>query len=226
MFVPIALAVAGVGFFATYMAARSKLPPARTIDYDVPVTKGGVFVANITIPKEFLPRAKAAEVPLIVAAAKKWADKYGVPVAEVLATIQVESNGNPKAWANTAKEDSRGLMQVNINAWASTLKSLGYAPDDLWKIDVAIQVGTKIYANYRKKVVGAIAASGKTQPEPVHVITRQYYRGPAAVINAIKAGKDASTVFAASDARAGRGNSVNNWKMAMNQAVGVASAIG
>lgn len=226
MLVPIGLAVAGVGFFAVYMAARSRVPAARTFDYNVPVTKGGAYVANITIPKAFLPRASAAQVPLIVASATKWAKAKNIPVAEVLATIQVESNGNPRAWAKNDKEDSRGLMQVNVNAWASTLKRFGMTVEDLWDIDKNIQVGVEIYANYRQKVVDAIVKSGKAQPEPIDVITRQYYRGPATVLKAIATGKNAAHVFANSDAAAGRGNSVNNWKMAMNTANSVVSTIG
>lgn len=226
MFLPIGLAVAGVGFFATYMAAKFRAPVARTIDYEVPVSKGGAFVSNVTIPKEFLPKAKAAQVPFIVAAASKWAKIRGIPLVEVLATIQVESSGNPKAWANTAKEDSRGLMQVNVNAWAPKLKAAGFTPEDLWDIDKNIQIGTEIYGNYRKTVENLIAQSGKPQPEPVHVIVRQYYRGPVAVKNAILAGRNAATVFANSDAAAGRGNSVNNWKLAISRADGVASAVG
>lgn len=209
MLIPLALALAGVGFGAVLWAVR-RAPAGKTISYSTPATPaGGGYVSTSIIPKGF-----TAE---IIASARKWAKIRGVPVQEILATIYVESRGNPKAWANLATEDSRGLMQVNVNAWASKLQARGYSLDDLWDIDKNIEIGSEIYANYRNTVKSLIAQSGVPQSASIDVLTRLYYKGPAYVKKKILAGEDASSPYKNAEA------AVNNWKVAMDLVRGVTS---
>lgn len=114
----------------------------------------------------------------VVASAKKWAAARGIPTIDVLTTILLESRGDPKAHALTAKEDSRGTMQVNTRAHGDLLKQLGYGPDDLYKTDVGIEVGTHLLASKRKAVLALIQKSGRKQEYTSDVLTRLYYAGP------------------------------------------------
>lgn len=211
---PVVLALAGVGFVAALAAALKRAPAGSSISYQPP-TSSGVgpgYLPSVVIPKGFTPE--------IIASATKWAAARGVPAREILATILVESSGNPRAWnhANPAKEDSRGLMQVNVNAWGASLAQYGLTIADLWDIDKNIQVGSAIYASYRAKVQTLIAQSGVPQSAPLDVLTRLYYKGPAYVQKKILAGEDASHPYKNSDA------AVANWKVAMTKANQVTSA--
>lgn len=163
---------------------------------------------SIVIPKQL--------TLAIINSARKWAQTRGIPLQEVLATILVESSGKPRARAFTAKEDSRGLMQVNINAWAPYLKQLGMTVEDLWDIDKNIQVGTYIYAKYRAEVQNLIAKSGCPQSAPIDVLTRLYYKGPAYVKSKILACKDASKPYVGAD------KAIANWHAAMSKVSAVA----
>lgn len=54
---------------------------------------------------------------------KKIADSWGVPEYIWAPIMDSESSGNPGSNANTAKEDSRGLFQINVKAhpqWETT----------------------------------------------------------------------------------------------------------
>jgi hypothetical protein len=220
---PAVLAVAGVGFTVALIRAVTKprgasfipgsifYPAERTIAYEPPApsTPGGGYMPSVTIPKGFTPE--------VIASAKKWAAARGVPVQEILATIYVESRGNPRAWANLSTEDSRGLMQINVRTWASTLSKYGMTVDDLWDVDKNIQVGSDIYATYRKKVQALIAQSGVPQSADIGTLTRLYYKGPAYVQKKILAGEDASHPYKNAEA------AVANWKVAMNIADQVTS---
>jgi soluble lytic murein transglycosylase-like protein len=205
MLLPIGLAVAGIGFAAALYKGlqRSRSASGATISYEppAPTSSGGGYMPNVSIPSWLTPQ--------ILASAKKWAAARGVPLREILATIYVESRGKPRAWANLSTEDSRGLMQVNVNAWGSKLKSYGMTVDDLWDIDKNIMVGSDIYANYRKTVQNLIAQSGVPQAAPIDVLTRLYYKGPKYVREKILAGKDASLPYKNAAA------AVENWKVAM-----------
>ena len=197
---PLLLGAVGVGFAVILIAARKSM---STISYDPQLPASGGYMTTITIPKQL-----TAE---IIASARRWADIRGIPLQEVLATILVESSGNPRAWANKANEDSRGLMQVNINAWKSLLTQNGMTVDDLWNIDKNIQIGTYIYAQYRKAVADLIAKSGVPQAAPLDALTRLYYKGPAYVKSKILAGKDASSPYKDAD------KALANWKLAMGK---------
>jgi hypothetical protein len=206
---PLILGAAGVGFLVIMLAARKRLTGAM-ISYEPQAqpSSGSGYMTTITIPKQLTLE--------IVNSARKWAQARGVPLQEVLATILVESSGNPRAWANKATENSRGLMQVNINVWQPLLAKNGMTIDDLWDVDKNIQIGTLIYAQYRKEVQTLIAQSGVPQSAPIDVLTRLYYKGPAYVKNKILAGQDASHPY--KDAE----KAVANWQTAMNKVSAVA----
>lgn len=119
--------------------------------------------------------------PDVLAAAKKHGRAKGIPLEDVLATILLESRGNPKAHLKNSKEDSRGAMQVNINAWGGLLKSKGYTPNDLFDVEKGIDVGTTILGNFRKKVEAEISRSAvplHKQAYDLGTITRMWYAGP------------------------------------------------
>jgi len=199
---PLVLGAAGISFLVIMLAARKRLT-GTTISYEPQSASGGGYVSTITIPKQLTVE--------IVNSARKWAQARDIPLQEVLATILVESSGNPREWANKATEDSRGLMQINVNAWKPLLAQNGMTVDDLWNIDKNIQIGTYIYARYRKEVQDLIAQSGTPQSTPIDVLTRLYYKGPAYVRSKILAGQDASHPY--KDAE----KTVANWQSAMGK---------
>jgi hypothetical protein len=209
---PLILGAAGVGFLVILIAAKKALKsvPGATISYEPqaqPLIRSG-YVATITIPKQLTLE--------IINSARKWANARGIPLQEVLATILVESVGNPKAWANKANEDSRGLMQVNIRAWSNLLTQNGMTVNDLWDIDKNIQIGTYIYANYRQKVQNLISQSGCAiaQSVPIATLTRLYYKGPTYVEKMIKAcGPALQALHPYKDAE----RAVANWDSAMTK---------
>lgn len=219
--IPLVLVLAGVGFAAVLLGTRSikRAPTGQVISYE-PAVVSVLKPPSVTVPPTYVPAYTIGNfTPEIVASALKWARARGVPVEEILATIYVESRGNPRAWANLSTEDSRGLMQVNVNAWGSKLAARGYSESDLWDIDKNIEIGSEIYATYRNNVLSWISQSGVPQSAPVDVLTRLAYKGPAYVKKKILAGEDASHPYANAEA------AINNWKVAMNLASQVTSAI-
>ena len=114
----------------------------------------------------------------LVASARKWAGKRNIPLLDVLTTILLESRGNPQAHALSSKEDSRGIMQVNVRAHGDLIKKLGYSPNDLYRLDVGIEIGTALLATKRQKVMDLIKQSGRKQEYTSDVLTRLYYAGP------------------------------------------------
>ena len=105
---PLVLGAAGAGFLVVLVAAKKLAKSGAVISYEPQIPSGGGYVNTVTIPKQLTPQ--------IIQSARNWSQARGIPLQEVLATILVESSGNPRAWANKANEDSRGLMQVNIHA--------------------------------------------------------------------------------------------------------------
>lgn len=199
--IPILLGAVGAGFAAVYIIARRRLQGA-VISYDATAASRG-YMSTTTIPKQL--------TPTIIEGARKWARARGVPLQEILATILVESSGNPRAWANLKTEDSRGLMQVNIRAWQSLLTQNGLTADDLWDIDKNLMIGTYIYAKFRNEVQQLIAQSGCPQTASIDVLTRLYYKGPAYVRKKILACQDASSPYKNAD------RAIANWMSAMNK---------
>jgi hypothetical protein len=183
---PVVLVVAGVGFFAVLMANRRRAPAAP-----VPTLVQQLKVGGLKTMVKGGPLVVAASQfsPDVLASATKWAKARGVPLAEILATILLESRGKPTAQLLTDKEDSRGLMQVNIRAHGPLLKSLGYTPDDLYKADVGVEVGSLLYAQARATVAKLVSASGVPQTHDLGTLTRLYYAGPKYVVAMLQKAK-------------------------------------
>jgi len=210
---PLILGAAGAGFLVILVAAKKLSKSGATISYDPTSSSGGGYVSTTTIPKQLTPE--------IINSARNWAQARGIPLQEVLATILVESSGNPRAWANKANEDSRGLMQVNIRALASLLKQNGMTVEDLWDVDKNIQIGTYIYAQYRQKVQNLIAQSGcaAAQNASIATLTRLYYKGPAYVETMIK---ECGPKLAAMHPYLNAEAAVANWNSAMAKTSAIA----
>jgi len=153
--------------------------------------------------------------PAVLASAYKWAKARGLPVIDVLTTIVLESRGDPNAHALTEKEDSRGAMQINIRAHGDTIKKLGYKPDDLYKLDVGIEVGTYIYAAKRKAVLDLLKKTTRKQEYDPATLIRLYYAGPKYAIAWIAKGQHFKNLEVY----------VDHWKEA-KQAVAEATAAG
>ena len=204
---PLVLGATGVGFLVILFAARRRLSggAGKLISYETETPRASGYMAPaISIPPQLSLK--------IINSARKWAQVRGVPMQEILATILVESSGKPHAWANLSTEDSRGLMQVNVNTWGKILPTkYGISVADLWDIDKNIMVGSDIYASYRKKVQDLIAKSGCPQVAPIDVLTRLYYKGPAYVQKKILACQDASSPYKNAD------KAIANWKLAMSK---------
>ena len=131
-----------------------------------------------------------------VTSAASWARRRGLPLEWVLATIIVESAGNPNARGDGGK--SVGLMQVNTNAHPVTVAQMMHP-------DLNIQWGTQILRNYRDKVV---AAYGGREPHNLDEISRLAYKGPSTVLAAIKRGENPLSISWAPE-------SINRWRTAM-----------
>lgn len=158
--------------------------------------------------------------PEVLASARKWATNRGVPLAEILATILLESGGNPKSQLVNDKEDSRGLMQVNIRAHGDMLKAKGYTADDLYRPDVGIEIGSLIYAQARAKVGELVKKCPAPQTHDLGTLTRLYYAGPKYVVSMLQKAKtkeDTAHAFKNSETY------VDHWHNAM---VAVAEALG
>lgn len=158
----------GLGVIGMAMAVSK---PAYATETWLPKGKG----KNVGKTLKDAAKNLSAEV---VATAKKWAKERAIPLADVLTTILLESRGNPKALAKNAKEESRGLMQVNIRAHADTIKKLGFTNDDLYTVNGGIAVGTYLLASKRKAVQALLAKTKRKQEYDLGTLTRLYYVGP------------------------------------------------
>jgi soluble lytic murein transglycosylase-like protein len=169
----------GVGVAGVFLAiARESL---ATVNWETegPKAKGKKGVKSMG--KTFAEKVKNAARNLrkdVRASAEKWAKARGLPLLDVLTTIVLESRGDPKAHALTEKEDSRGAMQVNIRAHPDAIKKLGYTPDDLYKLDVGIEVGTYVLAAKRKAVMALLKKTTRPQEYDLATLVRLYYAGP------------------------------------------------
>lgn len=166
-----AILFAGLGLGVIGMAMAVSRPAYATEEW-LPKKKGMKSMGNT-----LLNAAKRLS-PEVVATARKWAAARALPLADVLTTILLESRGNPKALAKNAKEESRGLMQVNIRAHAATIKKLGFTPDDLYTVEGGIAVGTYLLASKRKAVQALLAKTKRKQEYDLGTLTRLYYVGP------------------------------------------------
>lgn len=107
----------------------------------------------------------------VVALARKWAKKRGIPVEWVIATIMVESNGDMCATGDNGV--SIGLMQVNTRAHAQRLAAAGLLSSELYDPNNNIAWGTLILREAVEKA--------RRQGDPTSIGVRNIYTGrPAA----------------------------------------------
>lgn len=139
------------------------------------------------------PRCKRKLPASVVAIARKWAAKCGLPLSWVLTTIMLESCGDPMAVGDTGGR-SVGYMQVNTVAHAARMQKAGLTREKMFDPETNIMWGTQIMLEARNAVQQALAAKQVTATAPqLGQITRLYYKGPQYVLNAIAAGKDPRT---------------------------------
>lgn len=111
--------------------------------------------------------------PAIVKLAKKWAAARGLPPEWVVATIILESGGNPNAHNRRGRDDSYGLMQVNWLAHGDALTKAGVRPADLFDPNTNIDWGTRILKDSLTRAQRAGAPS-------TFIATRLAYTGRSA----------------------------------------------
>jgi soluble lytic murein transglycosylase-like protein len=104
----------------------------------------------------------------IVVLARRWATARNLPLPWVLATIYLESRGDPNAHRVSDRENSYGLMQVNAKAHLARLIAAGVSPADLYNPNTNIEWGTLILREAFEKATRSGAA-------PIDVATRLVY---------------------------------------------------
>ncbi len=119
--------------------------------------------------------------------ASKWGKARGLPLEWVLATIKVESGGNPRA-AGDEGGRSVGLMQVNSVAHAGELKAAGLTRESLFDPETNVKWGTMYMADFRDKVLASLG--GRPPPAPLDVLMRMAYKGPATIYAALRRGEN------------------------------------
>lgn len=155
------------------------------------VAAAGSLVLVFSSTASAAPR-RAAKLPSdIVKIAKKWAAARGLPPNWVLATIVVESGGNPNLVGDSGGR-SIGLMQVNSIAHADRLAAAGVTREMLFDPDTNVKWGTLLLREVYDQVKKALV--GRTPPAPIDVIVRLAYKGPTPVIQALQSGRDPRTL--------------------------------
>lgn len=173
----------------------------------------GIVVAIVGLTRGPNLRYVAAGLGLplpYVESASKWSKARGIPLDWVLATILVESGGNPSA-SGDSDGRSVGLMQINSVAHAKEVTR-----EQLLNPDTNIAWGTKFLREFRDGVTAA--AGSRPLPAPLDVLTRLAYKGPAYVYNALKRGEDPTKLAWAPAA-------IANWQKARTRVAG-AEAVG
>lgn len=136
--------------------------------------------------------------------ARYWAGARGLPVAWVLATIEVESGGKAGAVGDQHLEGgSVGLMQINWHAHGQEIQSHGLTREDLYTPNVNIDWGTKILASSLASARAAIGETGSEIPEDE--LMRLRYKG-VPILNKLRAGEDP---------RVGYEPTIANWRRAV-----------
>lgn len=121
----------------------------------------------------------------IKASARKWAAARNLPLDWVLATILIESGGNPGAIGDGGK--SYGLMQVNTAVQTDRITKHGYAPSDMFAVDRNIEIGTEIMADFRQGLKKLLASrSWPGSYEDRDLIRIAYKGGLGTAIRALK----------------------------------------
>jgi hypothetical protein len=150
----------------------------------------GVVVAavKLTTGPDLARVAAGLGLPLAyVQLAAKNASKNGLPLEWVLATILVESSGNPRARGD-ADGRSVGLMQVNIAAHAKEMAAAGITAAQMLNPATNIEWGTRLLAGFKEGVLSALG--GRAPPAPLDELTRLAYKGPTAVDGALAKGQN------------------------------------
>ena len=129
-------------------------------------------------------------LPLWIAPiAERWAVYYSVPVAWVLATIKIESGGNPNLTGDG--ERSIGLMQVNSVAHADRLRRHGMNRESLFDPNNGVQIGTEILRESLDKIQQALLRYSTLAP--LHNLVTLEYQGQR-VRTALARGEDPRTM--------------------------------
>lgn len=130
-------------------------------------------------------------LPLWIAPiAEYWAAYYGVPVAWVLATIKIESNGDPNETGDFQLHPqgaSVGLMQVNSVAHADRLRRHGMNRESLFDPNNGVQIGTEILRESLDKIQQALLRYSTVAP--LHNLVTLDYQGQR-VRTALARGED------------------------------------
>lgn len=123
--------------------------------------------------------------PEIVRLAKKWADRRGLPVEWVVATIKIESGGKSCLVGDQGR--SVGLMQVNAEAHGGLLKSMGLSRSSLFRPEANIAVGSALLRQRWQEVHAA--TEGRSEV-PMATLVALAYWGPGPTLRALRAGRD------------------------------------
>jgi hypothetical protein len=124
--------------------------------------------------------------------AAKAAHANGVPLEWVLATIIVESKGNPRARGDAGGK-SVGLMQVNVVANAKVLANAGVTSTQMFDPATNIRIGTQLLAGFKQRVLDALV--GHAPSLPLDELTRLEYKGPKSIEGAIRSGRNPLTAY-------------------------------
>ncbi len=167
----------------------------------------GVVVAavKLTSGPNLAHVALGLKMPLTtIQSAATWARRRKLPLEWVLATILVESRGNPAITGDDGR--SIGLMQVNASAHASELAAAGVSRKQLFEPDRNIEWGTLYLAKFKADVLRALG--GRSPPIPLDQIVRLSYKGPSPVLQMLKRGGNPAALSWAPEALA-------NWRREM-----------
>jgi hypothetical protein len=128
----------------------------------------------------------------IVALAAKWAAARGLPLDWVLATIWIESGGDPTKRGDTRRQ-SWGLMQINTEAQAARLRAHGLKLTQLFDPDINIMIGTEIMREHFDKAQRVLGH--RKPPVPLGLIVRLAYVRPASTFTALRRREDPRTSY-------------------------------
>lgn len=120
------------------------------------------------------------------ALARRWGGIRGLPPEWILATILVESGGNPNAIGDDGV--SFGLMQINTRAHTADLAARGWSPNDLLDPEKNVELGSQILLQRANQVRTRL----RSHPSrfPVDWFVRLAYKTPRNTYNAIASGED------------------------------------